>query len=54
MVLLDRATGAVAERVAHPVIGKTLQRPFFDGPFIVLGAPPRADVAVYGTSAQGR
>lgn len=54
VVLLDRTTGAVAAQVAHPVIGKSLQRAFFDGRFVILWAPPRADVAVYGPGAENR
>jgi outer membrane protein assembly factor BamB len=54
VVLLDRGDGRVVDRIAHPVIGRTLQRAFFDGRFVVLWAPPRADVAVYGPESRQR
>jgi outer membrane protein assembly factor BamB len=54
VVLLDRTTGTVSETLHHPRIGTSLQRAFFQGPYVILWAPPRADIAIYGGSKSGR
>ncbi|MCE9638103.1 MAG: hypothetical protein K8T90_20570, partial [Planctomycetes bacterium] len=50
VAFVSRQDGSVTDTIRHPSIGNSLQRAFFQGPFVILWAPPRADVAVYGAA----